>query len=100
MQILKPFIDGQGRRFGVGDEVPADLDKTAVAHYLANGMIGEPAGAADAKKPGRKPRAAAPAETKPAAPAEAAGDAPSVPADGSCQDAQQETEQAQGAEPV
>lgn len=68
MKIAKAFIDGQGRRMKPGMDVPADYDKQTMAHYLRRGMVAEVVKPAE---PARKARARpAPAETKPAAPAE------------------------------
>lgn len=70
MQILKTFIDGEGRRHKIGDAIPKEWDKPRLVHYQRHGMVGE----APKAKPERK--AAVPHATKPTAPAETKPDEP------------------------
>ena len=78
MQILKTFIDGEGRRHKVGDPVPQTWDKPTLSHYLRHGMIGAPV---KAKIAHSKPTKVRPAITKPAAPTETKPAAPTAPED-------------------
>ena len=93
MQILKSFIDSQGRKQEPGGPVPDDYDKQALEHYERYGMVGEPAPDdgpdAVAKKPAKakqpKPdntQATGPQETKSELPSSADDASQTTPTDG------------------
>lgn len=42
MQVLKSFVDGQGRRLKPGDTLPSGYDTQTLKHYAHHGMVGEP----------------------------------------------------------
>lgn len=71
MQVLKSFIDGQGRRLNPGDPMSEDYDKPTIAHYLRHGMVGEPTATAEAPKASRPRKDPAPQETQVTRPAQA-----------------------------
>ncbi|SFB96565.1 hypothetical protein SAMN05216344_106119 [Polaromonas sp. OV174] len=41
MQVLKSFVDGQGRRMKPGADLPTDYDSVTLKHYQRYGMVGE-----------------------------------------------------------
>lgn len=83
MKVLKPFMRN-GVRYRRGDDVPADVDKTALASYERLGMIGTAsAGSSQLSTQTPKPPTSsrgqgrkAPANTQAAAPANAQSAAP------------------------